>query len=344
MIVVNFIQTILYLILFPLCLGMFYFKGISKEYRTVGRIYVFGFMTELAVSEMAFLACYCLKTRFTPYCIVLSVLLFILSFVSLIVNRKNIKQIKLIKADYSLIVLVFFTVLLIVMRNIQGINDGDDAFVLGVALTTKTTDYFYTIDYYTGHFISNLSYLRHILSVNPIFIAFISKVTFIHPTILAHTVLGSLYLVMRSVILYDIAELLFDDEKSKKYRSIFSSLVLFITVFDFHSFETDSTFFLTRTWQGKAMFCGLLIPLVIEVMLLLGKTAKKGTVYYIILSVLCVSSVAMTPSALYMYTLPVGIYGLCLSIANKKIGILFKTILALLPMAFFAAVFLYLCR
>lgn len=344
MILVNIIQIILYLLLIPFGLGMFFSRGLSKETKTFGRVYVFGFMTELAVSEMVFLLFYFLKMRFTPFAATLAVVLFVASAIAVVINKKELKELRLIKTDYSFLVLVAITLFAIVMRNLQGINDGDDAFVLGAALTTKTTDYFYTKDFYTGVNIYSTSYLRHFLAANPMFIAFLSKVTFVHPTILAHRVLGSLYIAVRSVIMYDAAELLFDKDENKKFRSMFASLVLFISIWDFHSFNTDSTFFLTRTWQGKAMFCGLLIPLVIELMLMIGKESIKRIYAYVFLAIMCASAVFMTPAAMFMYPLLVGVQGICLGTSIKKPKIILYSIISMIPMALFVFIYWRFCR
>lgn len=341
--IISILQLIIYLLLIPFSLGMYFSRGLSKELKTVGRVYVFGFMTELAVTEIFFLAFYFLEQSFTAFTIALTTVLLLSAFISIIINRKQYKEIHFVKVDWSFAVLCAITLFAIVMRNIQGINDGDDAFVLGVALTTATNGHFYTIDYYTGTAMASDNYLRHFMAANPMFIAFLSKVGFVHPTIIAHRVLGSLYILLRSVIMYDIGELLLDKEETKKFRSMFASLVLFISIWDFHSFETDSTFFLTRTWQGKAMFCGLLIPLVLELMLIIGKE-EKNNVYFVILSILCASAVFMTPVSLYMYPILVVVMGLCVGIASKKAGKTFKSLAALVPMVLFLLVYLRFCR
>lgn len=343
MIIVGILQLILYLILIPFSIGMFFSRGLSKEYKTFGRVYVFGFMTVLAETEIIFLAAYFLKQRFSTFVIILSVVLFVSSVVSVILNRKKFKEIHFIKTDYSFLVLCAITLFAVIMRNLQGINDGDDAYVLGVALTTLTNGHFYTIDYYTGTAMASDNYLRHLMAADPMFIAFISKVSFIHPTVVAHRVLGSLYIPIRSIIMYDIGELLLDKEENKKFRSMFASLVLYISIWNFHSFETDSTFFLTRTWQGKAMFCGLLIPLTIEIMLLIGKEEKVNH-YFALLAILCASAVFMTPVALYMFPMLVGVSGLCVGIAKKKFGVFFKTCVSLIPMVLFFVIYWRFCR
>ncbi len=343
MIILSVLILIIYLYAIPYCLGLFFARGFSPEYKTYGRVYVLGFMTEFAVTEILFLFFYFLKMHFTPFAITLAVTLLLLSAVSLVLNRKELKTIHFIKTDYSIIVLALITLFLIVMRNVQGINDGDDAFVLGVALTTKTTDCFYLTDYYTGRLMAGTNYLRHLLAGNPMYIAFLSKISFVHPTILAHRVLSSVYIVMKSIIIYDIAELLFDKEM-KKYRSIFASLVLFISVWDFHSYMTDSTFFLTRTWQGKAMFCGLIIPLVLEIMLLIGKEEGKKTIMFAGLAVMCASAVFMTPAAMYLYSVLVAVTGISTGVAVRKPKSIAATFLSLTPMILFFAIYWRFCR
>ena len=227
---------------------------------------------------------------------------------------------------------------MVAMRNLQGVNDGDDAFVIGNALTTLTTNSFYKIDYYTGKLISSESYSRHMLASNSIYIAYLAKVTFIHPTILAHRILGSFILILHNAVIYNISILLFDDKK-EKYRSIFSSFVSLMTIWDFHSYLTDSTFILSRAWQGKAQFVALSIPLSIMLLLMIGENIGKKKIHYALIFVLCFASVAMTPAAIVLLTLILFAGSICVSLGVKKFGIVLKMIPALCPMVIFAAIF-----
>ena len=301
-------------------------------------------------------------------------MLVFLSIAALARGFKSIKKITFPKIGIGFFVFVIINIVMIVMRNLYGVNDGDDAYVLGNALTVLTNGELFKTDYYTGLAISSKSYLRHLLASNPIFIAYLSDMTKIHPTILAHRVLGSFYIVLHNVIILNIANLLFEKDEEKEYRYLFASLVAFITIWDFHSYLTDSTFILTRAWQGKSMFCSIIIPFTIEMFLMIGKIYSSGEfpvieksffgmtmkqyegsktkdkymskeIYFTIIMIICIASVAMTPGAIVLCSIFVFILALWTSIAVKKPEILLKTLLYLLvPMIIFGFIYFKYCR
>ena len=338
MIVVNILQCILYLILIPFCIGISFTKHFDEKYNTLGNILTCGFLSELAVFQVLFLLFYKLDKNLVQLTWASSIVLIVISLISVILGFKSYKKIKLPKTDLGFIVFCLFSVYMVVMRNLQGVNDADDSFVIGNALTTLTTNSFYKIDYYTGKLISSESYSRHMLASNSIFIAYLAKVTFIHPTILAHRILGSFVLILHNALIYNISILLFD-EKKEKYRPVFASFVSLMTIWDFHSYLTDSTFILSRAWQGKAMFCALAIPAAIMLLLMMGECKGKRIVLYVFTAVLCIAAVSMTPAAIVLLTLFMFTGSICLAFGIKKITVALKMIPSLLPMAAFGILF-----
>ena len=341
MIVLSILQCILYLLIIPFSLGTIFTSQFDEKYNTVGNTLVFGFISELAVFQVLFLLFYKLDRTLTELTWVSSVILVLTSlfFLILFIVRKGYKKIKLPKFDLGFGVFALFTVYMIVMRNLQGVNDGDDAFVIGNALTTYTNDVFYKVDYYTGFTIASNSFKRHLLASNPLFIAYLAKVTFIHPAILAHRILGSFYLLLHNAVIYNISMLLFDKEKIK-YRSLFASFVSLLTIWDFHSYLTDSTFILSRTWQGKAMFCALGIPLAILLLLMIGECKGKNNMLFAAAVVLAISCIAMTPASIYLLTLFFVAGCICVAFAVKKAIVVIKALPMALSMAIIASLYM----
>ena len=340
MFILSFLQCVLYLLIIPFSLGITFTRHFDEKYNTLGNILVCGFISEVSVFEILFLIFYYLDRNLVELTWCSSIIFVVLSALSFGFGFKHYKKIKLPKFDLGFIVFVLFNLYMVFMRNLQGINDSDDAFVLGNALTTLTTGYFYKTDYYTGHQITGTGYLRHLLAANPIFISYIAKVTFIHPTILAHRILGSFYLLLHNAIIYNISILLFDDEKKEKYRSIFASFVALLTIWDFHSYLTDSTFILSRTWQGKAMFCAFIIPLTIMLLLMMGENKGKKNIYFVLCAILCAASVFMTPAAIYLYSLLIFVGSICVAVGAKSFKVLLKSMISLIQMIGFAALYI----
>lgn len=342
MIVVSIIQCILYLLLVPVSLGIAFTRHFDKKYNTIGNILTCGFLTELGIFQVLFIGCYFFDTTMTCLTWLAAIILIASSVVSLIFNSKTLKSITYPHFDFSFCVFLLFVLYMIVLRNVQNINDGDDAFVIGNAVTTIGNDHFYKISYYNGKSLPP-NFLRHLIASSPIFISFVSKVSFLHPATVAHRILGSFYLLLHSLLIYDIGSILFEEDK-KRFRGVFASLVSLITIWDFHSYYTDSTFILMRTWQGKAMFCGIAVPFVFLLFLMIGNDEKNRWIYYIVNAVLSVAAVAMTPSAVYMSMIQVMVLAIGLAFVKKKFSIAVKSFLSTLPLIMFGLLYIYIVR
>lgn len=341
MVVISIIQLVLYLLVIPACIGISITRHFDKQFNTLGNILVSGFLSELAIFQVFFIVFYFLHLTFIPLTITFSIVIFVIAVLSLIWSYKYFKKITYPVIDFSFLTFIIVTIFMLVMRNLQGVNDGDDAFVLGNAIVTLQSNLFYVRDYYTGYNINSFS--RHLIASSPIYIAYLAKVTFIHPTILAHRVLGCFYIILHNMIIYNIGYMLFNDRKRSGYRGLFASLVAFIAMWDFHSMLNDSTFMLTRTWQGKAMFVELAIPMAFLIYLMIGneRTIKKA--YIILLGILSTAAVAMTPGAIYMLSILIVVLTFFVIIVRKKPAYVLL-LASLIPMLGFGLLYILKCR
>lgn len=175
--------------------------------------------------------------------------------------------------------------------------DGDDAYYVVESLIAQQADVMYRILPYTGR-PTDLD-VRHALAVFPMWIAFVAVRSRIHATIVSHTIMPLVLIPLSYLVYYEIGRLLFCREayadrvkkraaqieigknggvdeynnKHKKRRKddaenifhrenlpIFMILMAMFQIFGNVSIYTSETFFLTRTWQGKAMVGSLVIP------------------------------------------------------------------------------------
>ena len=132
--------------------------------------------------------------------------------------------------------------------------DGDDAYYVVESLIAQQADVMYRILPYTGR-PTDLD-VRHALAVFPMWIAFVATRSHIHATIVSHTVMPLVLIPLSYLVYYEIGRRLFRREN----LSIFMILMTMFQIFGNVSIYTSETFFLTRTWQGKAVAGSLVIP------------------------------------------------------------------------------------
>ena len=165
--------------------------------------------------------------------------------------------------------------------------DGDDAYYVVESLIAQQADVMYRILPYTGR-PTDLD-IRHALAVFPMWVAFIAVKSGIHATIVSHTILPFVLIPLSYLVYYEIGRQLFRfnphsghkektaREQTKKERAgrrqmedntflhrenlpVFMILMAMFQIFGNVSIYTNDTFFLTRTWQGKAVAGSLVIP------------------------------------------------------------------------------------
>ena len=148
--------------------------------------------------------------------------------------------------------------------------DGDDAYYVVESLIAQESDVMYRILPYTGR-PTDLD-VRHALAVFPMWVAFVSVRAGVHATIVSHVVLPLVLIPLTYLLYFEIGRLLFD---SREKLPVFMIIMGMFQIFGNVSIYTNETFFLTRTWQGKAVAGALVIPALIWVFLLLFGEEKE---------------------------------------------------------------------
>ena len=153
--------------------------------------------------------------------------------------------------------------------------DGDDAYYVVESLLAQEADTMYRILPYTGG--STGLDVRHVLAVFPMWVAFVSVKAGIHATIVSHVVMPFVLIPLPYLLYYEMGKLLFGSENSvasgnllhRENLPVFMIIMAMFQIFGNVSIYTNETFFLTRTWQGKAVAGSLVIPAVLWLFLLL---------------------------------------------------------------------------
>ncbi len=172
---------------------------------------------------------------------------------------------------------IFFALLLLqmVMSVVMSSFDGDDAYYVVESLLAQQADVMNTILPYTG--MTTALDIRHALAVITMWIAFVAERSDIHATIVSHSIIPIIIIPLVYLVHVEIARILFRrrQEVIPVYMIIVSVLMLFGNV----SIYTPATFFLTRTWQGKALVCNLVFPLIMWVFLWMLEDARRTRIF-----------------------------------------------------------------
>lgn len=139
-------------------------------------------------------------------------------------------------------------------------TDDDDAWYLGIAVSAYETGEMFTYSPYTGNVMELSDGGDYVLSPLPVFWAALGKLFHIHPTILAHTIVPVFMILWAYYIYWLLGKRLFGGENESPGAYAFWLFMNVLNLFGYYSTRTSGTFLLFRSWQGKAVFCAILVP------------------------------------------------------------------------------------
>lgn len=139
-------------------------------------------------------------------------------------------------------------------------TDDDDAWYLGLAVSAYETGEMFAYSPYTGNPMELSDGGDYVLSPLPMLWAALGKLFHIHPTVLAHTIVPVFMLLWAYYIYWLLGKRLFGGEKESAGAYAFWLFMNVLNLFGFYSTRTSGTFLLFRSWQGKAVFCAILVP------------------------------------------------------------------------------------
>lgn len=234
--------------------------------------------------------------------------------------------------------------------------DGDDAYYVVESLIAQQADVMYRILPYTGR-ATSLD-VRHVLAVFPMWIAYVASKSGIHATIVSHLVIPLVIIPLGYLVYYEIGKALFcrdaEDADSVFHREnlpIFMILMAVFQIFGNVSIYTGETFFLTRTWQGKAVAGSLVIPALFWMFLWIYDGAaekhpgdsgqKRHTDAGLWILFVCVNMAAGICSsiAVFLVCILMALTALCLAVVRRDYKVIIKMGAVCIPNVIYMAIY-----
>lgn len=340
-------------ILIPYCIGLLPVLLTGRARRSAGVTYLLGVILCFAVFQIVTVPIVIYKPfGFTLVTIVYTVLLCVLAvlgvFVSIKYRRKhgfffaenafkrNLTKEEIVEWIMAAIMMLF----VIFMYVTRASFDGDDAYYVANSLLSYETDTLYRIKPYTG--LSTGLDLRHALAVFPIWVAYMAKISRIHPTIMSHSIIGGYLIPLTCLVYYEIGKTIL--KKERKKLPIFMIFVGIMQLFGNVSIYTNATFFLTRTWQGKSMLANFIIPVAIWLLLNIfeseGDEDDMRLGLWIMLGLNNIMAAMCSTASVFLMAMLIGVSGLILTIREKNIQIALRLVITCIPLVLYGVIFL----
>ncbi len=319
----------------PLAFGKLMYDIINQG-ESKWMLIVYGWIILFALFEIVSVPLILLNKSLSLLCVVYtSVLLMgyiVLCYIRRLSKRK--KTWKIEKKSYGkleffimgcAVAIIIFQVIYVVWNTHM---DADDTFYIGHAVTALNTDKMYRFSPYTGAALESIP-INYVLSPLSMFWAFLSKLSGVHPAIIAHIFIPIIFIPMSYIVVYSISIKIFGSSKTDV--GLFLLLYAILQQYGYVSVYTASTFLLFRIWQGKAMLANIFLPMLFLMAenFLRERKGKWLQVFLVSLSICCCSSMGVVLGAIEMFVLT-----LVYAISEKKISIIWKGIILCLPYIF----------
>lgn len=214
--------------------------------------------------------------------------------------------------------------------------DGDDAYYVVESLIAQQADVMYRILPYTGR-PTDLD-IRHALAVFPMWIAYVAVKSDIHATVVSHLVMPFVLIPLSYLVYYEVGRTLFCGNHEKDHKEnlpIFMIMMAMFQIFGNVSIYTNETFFLTRTWQGKAVAGSLVIPAMFWMFLSIydGMAKKRRTDigWWIIFVCINMTAGVCSSIAVFLVCILMALTALCLAVVERDYRVILKMAAVCIP-------------
>lgn len=216
--------------------------------------------------------------------------------------------------------------------------DGDDSYYVAQSVIIDFFDTMFQRDSYTG-----LPYgldVRHALAAQPVFVTWLSRMCGLHAATTAHAVLGPVFLGTMYGVHTMIGRALFSEKRD--YVPVFLLILQVWYLWGNVSIFTPETFLYTRTWQGKAVFSNIIVPLVFYLLYQLMEEWRG--IYVVLLILVSVAGIFTTTAAVFLLAALFGITLLYCLAAKKERKKCLRLLWCFLPEIVYGGVYLCLLK
>lgn len=265
----------------------------------------------------------------------------VIIIVSLILNYKQcfhiVKELPHTISQHSFMIILLFIAVFLQQLIVFNYIDwsADASYYIGKVTTDVYTNTMGHYDPYTGEALSKLD-SRRIFACFQEYNAVIAQFFDIHPLKQAKLIMPQILTLITSILYYQIGLQFFNRDKKK--ADLFVCFVILLDAFSY-TIYTNSTFLLTRTYEGKSILANIIIPGLFYCFIILWKN-QRTKFTSVLLLLISFASCIFTASS--MLIVPVGLTAGMLPwiVKEKEWKQVWLYILCILPNLFVCVMYL----
>ena len=352
--ITGILVILFWMALVPLCIGLFFTAFLSDKRNVFVKSYLFGLVVYLGLFQVIIVTNMLTVNNFFQVCSFFSCVMVGMAVLGIttagIVRFKKKGEKPVIQALTDTrkhrvengILWIGFSVVL-VFQLIQTLRltypDGDDAYYVGVAAYGVNVPQMYSRVPYTGEYTEFDT--RHCLAPFPYVISFLSRMSGVSASTIAHSILPIFFILFAYGIYYLIAK---EVCKENREVSLFMLLISVLLLFGNYSVYSMETFLMTRTRQGKASLGSFALPLGFYLLLCVAKEMegkrKNRVLYYFLLGCNGLVAALFTTMGNFIYPCMIMIGSLCICFGKKEWKKIFPLAMTCVPSVLMALLYL----
>jgi hypothetical protein len=212
----------------------------------------------------------------------------------------------------------------------------DDTYYVNLANEAIWSDKIYWVYPETGAFADFDK--RYVLSLWPIFYAWLSRVIGVMPTIMAHTILPWLTIPLAYMVYHLIGKKLFPEDV--QMQGMFLAMAVLLHLFMSGEHTSGLTFLSITPWVGKGVLASILIPMLFYCIL---RTAQEDRwANWLLLGITCLGGCLLSSMGIMLTPVFVGTTVALLAVRKKNIRYLMSGVAACLPCIILGIYYIYL--
>lgn len=197
-------------------------------------------------------------------------------------------------------------------------TDDDDARFVALELIAVEDDQMLTLNPIDGYpmYWNTGEVKKDYTSPWTMYVATCSRITGIHPAALSHRLLPMFLIPLCYLALFLLGFHLFREDIEKTL--IFMVIVAVANMFGYTSTHTTASLMLLRIWQGKAVFAGFMLPILLDLLYQLYE-AFESIFNRVLLLIACTASSLLSGGGIVISIIAVGVYGISAFIKHRSI-------------------------
>lgn len=212
----------------------------------------------------------------------------------------------------------------------------DDTYYVNLANEAVRSDKIYWVYPETGAFADFDK--RYVLSLWPIFYAWLSRLTGVIPTIMAHTILPWLIIPLAYMAYALIGERLFP--KDRQMQGMFLAFAVLLHLFMSGEHTAGLTFLSITPWVGKGVLASILIPILFYWILRISQ--EEGRSNWILLGITCMGGSLLSSMGIMLTPVFVGTAVCAVCLQKRNIRCLKYGVLSCMPCIVLGIYYIYL--